>query len=118
MAPHSLVQEYLNRTEHLWGVVTNGFNLRLLRATLRFTRPSYVDFDLREMMSDKNFADFSLFYRLAHSTRLPRNGDKDCWLERYYVDTVEQGGPGSRSPTGRCREGHTGPGPGLLATPC
>jgi hypothetical protein len=92
MAPHSLVQEYLNRTEHLWGVVTNGFNLRLLRATLRFTRPSYVDFDLREMMSDKNFADFSLFYRLAHSTRLPRNGDKDCWLERYYVDTVEQGG--------------------------
>ena len=24
LAPHSLVQEYLNRTEHLWGIVTNG----------------------------------------------------------------------------------------------
>src|SRR5439155_16378606 len=31
LAPHSLVQEYLNRTEHVWGIVTNGFTLRLLR---------------------------------------------------------------------------------------
>ncbi|MCR4415817.1 MAG: hypothetical protein NUV77_25665, partial [Thermoguttaceae bacterium] len=31
LAPHSLVQEYLNRTEHLWGIVTNGLTLRLLR---------------------------------------------------------------------------------------
>ena len=31
LAPHSLVQEYLNRTEHLWGIVTNGSTLRILR---------------------------------------------------------------------------------------
>ena len=30
LAPHSLVQEYLNRTEQLWGVVTNGQSLRLV----------------------------------------------------------------------------------------
>jgi hypothetical protein len=29
LAPHSLVQEYLNRTEHVWGIVTNGLALRL-----------------------------------------------------------------------------------------
>lgn len=92
LAPHSLVQEYLNRTEHLWGVVTNGFTLRLLRATLRLTRPTYIEFDLREMMAGKNFADFSLFYRLAHRSRLPQDGPSECWLERYYVETVEQGG--------------------------
>lgn len=92
LAPHSLVQEYLNRTEHLWGVVTNGFTLRLLRATLRLTRPTYIEFDLREIMAGKNFADFSLFYRLTHRSRLPQDGDTDCWLERYYVETVDQGG--------------------------
>ena len=27
MAPHSLVQDYLNRTENLWGIVTNGLTL-------------------------------------------------------------------------------------------
>ncbi|MQL50850.1 N-6 DNA methylase [Desulfofundulus thermobenzoicus] len=91
LAPHSLVQEYLNRTEQLWGVVTNGFTLRLLRDNLRRTQPAYIEFDLREMMAGKNFADFSLFYRLAHRSRLPKDGAADCWLERYYLETVEQG---------------------------
>jgi len=31
LAPHSLLQEYINRTEHLWGIATNGYTLRLLR---------------------------------------------------------------------------------------
>lgn len=30
MSPHALVPHYLNRHEHLWGVVTNGRLLRLL----------------------------------------------------------------------------------------
>ncbi|MGQ9825675.1 MAG: Eco57I restriction-modification methylase domain-containing protein, partial [Desulfotomaculales bacterium] len=50
-----------------------------------------IEFDLREMMAGKNFADFSLFYRLAHRSRLPQDGAPDCWLERYYLETVEQG---------------------------
>jgi len=91
LAPHSLVQEYLNRSECLWGVVTNGFALRLLRQTERLTRPTYVEFDLREMFAGKNFADFSLFYRLAHRSRLLREGAAECWLERYYQETIEQG---------------------------
>ena len=31
MSPHALVQEYLNLTEHLYAIVTNGIGLRLLR---------------------------------------------------------------------------------------
>jgi CubicO group peptidase (beta-lactamase class C family) len=94
LAPHSLVQEYLNRTEHLWGVVSNGFTLRLLRTTGRFTRPSYVEFDLQQMMEGRNFADFTLFYRLVHRSRLPADlaTASSCWLEKYYLYTVEQGG--------------------------
>ena len=30
LAPHSLLQEYLNRTEHLWGILANGNTLRVL----------------------------------------------------------------------------------------
>jgi len=92
LAPHSLVQEYLNRTEHLWGMVTNGIALRFLRQNTRLTRPTYIEFDLQEMMAGKNFADFSLFYRLAHRSRLPQDGAAECWLERYYQETIEQGG--------------------------
>ena len=31
LSPHALMQEYLNTTEHVWGLVANGFKIRLLR---------------------------------------------------------------------------------------
>ncbi len=34
-SPHALVQEYLNRSDALWGLVTNGERLRLLRDSAR-----------------------------------------------------------------------------------
>lgn len=76
LALHSLVQEYLNRTGHLWGMVINGFTLRLLRQTARLTRPTYIEFNLRVMLSGKNFADFSLFCRgpLWPAPRRPAGG--------------------------------------------
>jgi len=94
LAPHSLVQEYLNRTEHLWGIVTNGETLRLLRDSQLMSRFAYIEFDLRGMMEDERFSDFALLYRLIHRSRLPRSVDDapDCWLEKYYRLTLEQGG--------------------------
>lgn len=94
LSPHGLVQDYLNRTEHLWGVVTNGMILRLLRDSSLFTRPAYIEFDLKQMVEGGRLDEFILFYRLAHRTRLPQ-GTEDatqCWLERYHQTTIEQGG--------------------------
>ena len=46
-SPHGLVQELLNRSsERLWGVVTNGRTLRLLRDNASLVRQAYVEFDL------------------------------------------------------------------------
>jgi len=94
LSPHGLVQEYLNRTEHLWGIVTNGYRLRLLRDNALMTRPAYVEFDLQQIMEGERFADFALFYRLVHCTRLPRTVEDapECWLEQYYQQALEQGG--------------------------
>ena len=94
LAPHSLVQEYLNRTEHLWGIVTNGLTLRLLRDSTFVRRQAYVEFDLTAILEESRFQDFAALYRLLHRTRLPRgmaNAD-DCLLEQYYAHSVEQGG--------------------------
>jgi hypothetical protein len=38
MSPHALVQEYLNLTEHLYAIVTNGQQLRLLRDSSRLIK--------------------------------------------------------------------------------
>lgn len=94
ISPHALVQEYLNRTDALWGIVTNGKQLRILRDSVRLSRPSYLEFNLREMMEGEHFTDFQLFYRIVHRTRFPRETEKahDCLLEEYYQSGIESGG--------------------------
>lgn len=46
LSAHALMQEFLNRTEHLWGIVTNGLQWRLLRDSSLMTRLTYIEFDL------------------------------------------------------------------------
>lgn len=95
LSPHALLQDYLNRTdEHLWGIVTNGRSLRLLRDSTYFTRPAYIEFDLQAMLEGERLDEFFLFYRLVHRTRLPQPGERpaDCLLEQYYQRALEQGG--------------------------
>jgi hypothetical protein len=94
LAPHSLVQEFLNRTESLWGLVTNGRTLRLLRDSQLIRRHAYIEFNLETMFNGEHFADFALFFRLLHRSRLPHPDAKPdaCLLEQWYQQTIEQGG--------------------------
>ncbi len=94
LAPHSLVQEYLNRTEHVWGVVTNGLTLRLLRDSTLVRRQAYIEFDLQAIFEEQRFHDFAALYRLLHRSRLPRGmaDANECLLEKYHAQTIEQGG--------------------------
>lgn len=95
LAPHSLVQEYLNRTEHLWGIVTNGLALRLLRNSQLIRRQAYIEIDLQSMFAGEGrFADFAVFYRLLHRSRFPlrQTEGRSSLLERWFEQTIEQGG--------------------------
>jgi len=94
LSAHGLVQEYLNRTEHLWGIVTNGLQWRLLRDSSLMTRLTYIEFDLEQILEGENFAEFGLFYRLFHRSRLPQGMDDahKCLLEFYHQETLQQGG--------------------------
>ncbi|MBI3979116.1 MAG: hypothetical protein HY331_13105 [Chloroflexi bacterium] len=93
-SPHALVQEYLNRSDALWGIVTNGEELRLLRDSARVAHPAYVEFNLRAMVEGNVYSEFVLLYRLIHRSRLPE-GAADahtCRLEQYYQQGIEEGG--------------------------
>jgi len=92
-SPHAHVQEYLNLTEHLYAVVTNGRLLRLLRDSTRLVRLSYVEFDLDRMFGEDLFADFAIFYRLLHVSRLPATPAQspESLLEHYHQDSLASG---------------------------
>nr|WP_230967692.1 N-6 DNA methylase [Nostoc commune] len=94
LSAHGLVQEYLNQTEHLWAIATNGYRWRLLRDSSLMTRLTYIEFDLEQILNGENFADFGLFYRLFHRSRLPLGVDDadKCLLEFYHQEALQQGG--------------------------
>ncbi|HCN85231.1 MAG TPA: restriction endonuclease [Sphingobacteriaceae bacterium] len=93
VSPHALVQEYLNYSEHLYGMVTNGKLLRLLRDASRITRLSYVEFNLQKMMEEDLYADFVILYRLLHSSRMPQkmDGGAESIIEKYHHEGLEAG---------------------------
>ncbi|MGY6278172.1 Eco57I restriction-modification methylase domain-containing protein [Methylomonas sp. MgM2] len=67
-----LGQEFVNAsTDHLWAIVTNGRQLRLLRDAATLTRPSFLEFDLQDMLDGQRFAEFEMAWRILHASRAP-----------------------------------------------
>ncbi len=93
MSPHALVQEYINITEHLYAIVTNGIYLRLLRDSSRLVKLSFIEFDLQSMMEEEHFADFAIMYRLIHASRMPvrQDGGAESLIEKYHQDALDSG---------------------------
>lgn len=93
--PHSLLQECLNRTEaHLWGVVTNGRRLRLLRDSSALATASYVEFDLEAIFDGELFSEFVLLYRVLHVSRFKVEDGRPpstCWLEKWREEAIASG---------------------------
>jgi hypothetical protein len=91
-SPHSLVQELLNASSlHLWGIVSNGLRLRVLRDNAALTRQAYVEFDLQAMMEGQVYPDFVLLWLLAHQSRFELDESGECWLERWAKTAEAQG---------------------------
>ncbi|MDD4560475.1 MAG: SAM-dependent DNA methyltransferase [Candidatus Cloacimonetes bacterium] len=99
-SPHSLMQEFLNRSDdHLWGILSNGLKLRILRDNVSLTRAAYVEFDLQAMMDGVAYSDFFLLYLLCHQSRVEVKTDETgrvlppetCWLEKWYNASIKDG---------------------------
>lgn len=93
LSPHALVQEYLNNTEHMYGLVSNGRFLRLLRDATRLSKLSYLEFDLQQIMEEGLYAEFALLYRLLHVSRVPEKQDSgaESCLEFYHQEALASG---------------------------
>jgi hypothetical protein len=65
-----LAQELLNASPmHQWALVSNGKTLRLLRDAATLTRPSYLEFDLQDLLAGQRLAEFAYAWRLLHASR-------------------------------------------------
>ncbi|MPY94715.1 MAG: type II DNA modification enzyme, partial [Acidimicrobiia bacterium] len=91
-SPHGLVQEYLNRSEScLWGIVSNGLVLRILRDNASLTRQAYVEFDLEAMFDGEAYSDFVLLWLTCHRTRFDGEPPEKCLLEQWSAEAASAG---------------------------
>lgn len=88
LSPHGTVQEYLNVTEHIYGFATNGMLLRLIRDSGRLVKLTYMEFDLKRMMDEDKYSEFTLLYRLIHASRFINEASI---IEKYYQESIETG---------------------------
>jgi len=85
-SPAFALQDYLNdHDDALWGLVTNGTILRLMRDNASLTRPAYVEADLAQIFTNEDAASFAVLWSLIHRTRFGAAGAPatDCALERW-----------------------------------
>lgn len=73
--PHDTLQNFLNASQnHNWAIVTDGVTLRVLRDYYHTYTRGYVEFDLENIFTSRNYQDFRALYRLCHPSRfLPRD---------------------------------------------
>jgi muconolactone delta-isomerase len=91
-SPHSLLQEFLNRSEESrWGIVSNGLRLRILRDNLALTRQAYLEFDLHSMMDGETYSDFVLLFLILHQSRLESERPEECLLEQWSEEAARTG---------------------------
>lgn len=89
-----LLQESLNAMpDALWGLATNGLQLRIARDNASLTRPAWVKVDLERIFIEERYADFSVLWLLLHATRfgVPGSASADCALEQWRNASREQG---------------------------
>jgi hypothetical protein len=89
-----LAQEYLNAAEDaLWGLASDGLELRVLRDNASLTRPAWLEADLARIFTEQRYADFAALWLLIHETRFghPNRPAADCALESWRAAGREQG---------------------------
>lgn len=91
--PFQAMQELLNASESLlWGIVSNGRQLRLLRDAASLTRPSFLEIDLVDLLGSKHYAEFANAWRLLHASRASTDAQRtSCVWERWRHEGQQEG---------------------------
>ena len=88
---HATMLEYLNATENVYGIISNGQILRLIRNSGQLVKLTYIEFDLRRMLEEDKYTEFCLMFRLLHASRFRTSGDEPCVMERWFNMSIESG---------------------------
>lgn len=85
-SPAFALQDYLNdHDDALWGLVTNGVLIRLMRDNASLTRPAYIEANIEQIFTNEDVSSFAALWLIIHRSRFGAEGAiaTDCALERW-----------------------------------
>ena len=94
LSPALALQNYLNKHDDaLWGLVSNGHVIWLMRDNASLTRPAYIEADIAQIFTNEDFASFCALWLLNHRTRFGAKGAlaTDCELENCRNKGAHEG---------------------------
>jgi len=95
LPPQSLLQQALNRSAaHLWGIVSNGRQLRILRDSAALSGVSYVEIDLEAMFDGELTGEYVTLHRLLHASRFetaPGAPPSSARIEKWRAEAIDDG---------------------------
>ena len=115
-----LVQEFLNVSKDaLWGIVSDGLTLRIVRDNASLTRPAWIEIDLGRIFTEGLYPDFAATWLVLHRSRFCR-ADREpatCALEIWRASAREEGTRARDRLRGGFEEALLALGQGFLAHP-
>jgi N-6 DNA Methylase len=95
LPPQSMLQECLNRSdEHLWGLLSNGRQLRLLRDSSSLAGAAFIEIDLEAMFDGELTGEYVTLYRLLHASRFETAPDappSSARIEKWRAEAIDEG---------------------------
>ena len=69
----------------LWGIVSCGNIIRVLRDNSSLTKPAWIEIDLKRIFDEELFSDFVAFWLICHRSRfgLPNHRAQECIFEKW-----------------------------------
>lgn len=86
-------QELLNADKAFsWGFSFNGTSVRLLRDSMSFTRPSYLEFSLEDIFDNDDYSEYLHLYAILHASRTIEKDGRNVW-EDWIKAGEDEGEP-------------------------
>jgi hypothetical protein len=92
LSPHDAMQRFLVLSSDVdWGILFNGRLVRLLRKYYHEYTRGYVEFDLENILEERNLDEFRLLYMLLHASCYRKVGEGKRPIDGFYERSRSMG---------------------------
>lgn len=91
-SPHDAMQRFLVLSKDVdWGILFNGRSIRLLTKYYHEYTRGYVEFDLENILDDRDLNEFRLMYRLLHVSCFRKDSSGKRPIDGFYESSKLKG---------------------------